>query len=314
MNKEAKVKTIGFSPEKEEVFLSRLPVKSKRENLGQELKTQLAEDFGLIKFTLKYKINFDGKIVDIISGQEIVELTSRGEVEEETESISKIEEGLRANPEKTWIHFSPENEELGYPQNCIDFWRVVDSEVIWNRIIVKNNFEEMNKTRVSLSGEEESKDEMDILRSPISTDLKLLEIFSLFELSEAKYFNDFNYIKRVVDKCLDDFDDEFGEDLVKNKDLIFRLYSACFNTLRSREEDNIIGRKELENYMFGIMLGMKTENSFGCSVTTTVGIFGEKMGYFILENGQVKFGKIPENFKECKKCGCWYAGEKCPFC
>lgn len=311
-----KQEKVGFSPEKEEQFLKRLPSEVRRVNLNQELETQLAEDFGLVEFTLKYRFNQEGKIIDLASGQEIVELTNRGGVEEETEAIKKIEEGLREDPKKTWIHFSPKNETLNYPQNCVDFWRVVDDKVVWNRMVIKNNFEEMNETRHFLSGEEKAEDEMKMLRAPIAVDLKLNEIFSLFQLNEAKNGTDLNYIEKVVNKYLKEFGDDFGEEITKNSDLIFRLYSACFNALKNRsgEEEVEINQRELENYMYGIMNEVKTEKSFGCAATTTVGAFGEKIGYFILPSGEVMKGAIPEGFKECKKCGCWYSGEKCPFC
>ena len=314
MNLETKVKTVGFSAEKEENFLKRLSGDSRRVNLEQELKTQLAEDFGLVEFTLKYKFNENGKIVDLFSGQEIVELTSRGEIKEETESIRKIEEGLKNNPNKTWIHFSPKNEELGYPSNCVDFWRVVDGEVVWNRIVVKNNFEEMNKTRQILSGEEKAKDEMKILASPISVELKLAEIFDYFRLSEDKKITDLNKIEAVVEKYLAQFENQFGKKLTEDQELIFRLYSICHEASEREREQRTIKRSELENYMFGIMTEIRVEKSFGCAATTTVGTFGEKIGYYVLSNGEVKKGAIPEGFKECKQCGCWYSGEKCPFC
>jgi len=315
MNKE--VRNNGFSPEKEENFLKRLPFNLRRENLGQELKTQLAEDFGVVEFTIKYRFNGDGKIVDLKSGDEIVKLTSRGKIEEETESIKKIEYGLKSNPGQTWISFSPKNEELGYPKNCVDFWRVVDGEVVWNRIVVKNNFDELNRTRSFLSGEEKVKDKWEILRSPIAIDhLKLAEIFDFFILNESENFNDLSYIERVVDKYLNEFGYDFGEKLTENKDLIFRLYSACFNALKYRENNEkvVISRYDLESYMYGIMNEVRIEKSGGCAATTTIGIFGEKIGYYVLSNGEVVKGEIPKGYKECKKCGCWYEGEKCPFC
>jgi len=314
MNLETKVKTIGFSPEKEEFFLRRLENNKRRINLKQELKTQLAEDFGLVEFTLKYKFNEEGKILDLFSDQEIVALTSRGEIEEETESIKKIENGLKNNPNKTWIHFSPKNEEIGYPNNCVDFWRVVDNEIVWNRIVVRNNFEEMNRLRQLLSGEEKVKNRMEILKSPIEVELKLAEIFIYFNLNEDKKITDLNKIEKVVEKYIDQFENEFGNELTENQKLIFRLYSICYESSKREEEKIIIKRSELENYMYGRMVEMKIEKSFGCSATTRIGSFGEKIGYYVLSNGEVKKGVIPDNFKECKDCGCWYSGDKCPFC
>jgi hypothetical protein len=304
MNKETK---IGFSPEKEEKFLKRLPNEIRRVNLDQELRTQLAEDFGLVEFTMKYRFNEIGKIVDLKSGSGIVELTSRGGIEEETESISKIENGLRNNPKQTWVHFSPRNEKLKYPENCVDFWRVVNGAVVWNRIVVKNDFSELNKTRKFLSDENEAKNEMELLKSPIAVDLKLVDIFDFFRLAESKNMTDFREIEEVVSDCLDKFNDDFGSRLTRDSGLIFALYSACYRKIK-------LGNINLRDYMYGVMREITVEKSFGCSVSTSVGEFGEKIGYFVAEGGKVFYGKIPEGFKECKKCGCWYTGDKCPFC
>ena len=309
--------TIGFSADNEKDYLDRLSPDLKRQNLEQELKTQLAEDFGLVEFTLKYKIK-DGKIVDLISGgQELVELTNRGGIDEETLSIKKIENDLVNNPQKTCIHFSPKNEKLGYPQNCVDFWRVVDNEVIWNRIVVKNSFEEMNRVRTFLSGEKEIENEMEILKSPISVDLKLVEIFDFFQLNESKNIYNFGYIEKVVNNYLNEFKNDFGDTLVNNSDLIFRLYSTCFDVLKSKRDENesILSRKDLDNYMYGVMNEARIEKSHGCAVATIVGSFGEKIGYYVSSGGEVKHGQIPDGYKECSQCGCWYSGGgKCPFC
>jgi len=301
-----KEKKIGFNPEIEKQFLKRLPDKIRRVNLDQELKTQLAEDFGLVEFTLKYKFSEAGKIVDLMSGLELVELTSRGGVKEETESIGKIEKGLRNNPEQTWIHFSPKNEKLGYPENCVDFWRVVGEEIVWNRMVVKNDFSLMNDLRNFLSGEEKVNNEMEILSRPIGVELKIVEIFDLFRLKESVNVTDFREIEEVVSDYLNDFSDYFGDRLTGDSKLIFRLYSACYKKIK-------FGDVILKDYMYGAMIEVRMEESFGCAAATTVGAFGEKIGYFIVDE-KVSYGEIPSGFKECKQCGCWYSGEKCPFC
>jgi hypothetical protein len=240
-----------------------------------------------------------------------VELTDRGGIDEETKSIKTIEEGLQKNPEKTWIHFSPKNEVLGYPENCVDFWRMVEGEVVWSRMVVKNDFKEMNEVRRFL-GEEMMNNEMEMLGSPIEVDLKLSEIFDLFRLKERKNEIFLSEIEEVVENYLKEFEYDFGDRLTVNSNLIFRLYSICFNVLKSRSNGGF-EIYELEDYMYGEMMGVREEESFGCATTTTVGTFGEKLGYYVVE-GKVSFGRIPDNFRECKKCGCWHSGDYCPFC
>jgi len=304
-----KKETIGFSPEKEKNFLKRLPDEIRRVNLDQELKTQLAEDFGMVEFSLKYEFDEDGNIVDIKSKEKVMDVMIRGGVDEETESFRKIEQGLNKYPEKTWIHFSPKNknEKLDYPENCVDFWRVVSGEIVWNRMVVKNDFDSMNGLRNFLSGEEKVENEMEILSRPIAVDnLKLTEIFDLFKLKESENITDFREIEDVVSDYLNDFNNDFGDELTKDSRLIFRLYSACYRKIK-------FGDVVLRDYMYGVMREFRMEESFGCAAATTIGTFGEKIGYFIVD-GKVSYGEIPSDFKECKQCGCWYKGEKCPFC
>lgn len=311
-----KQETIGFSPKNEERFLKRLPGEIRRINLDRELMTQLEEDFGMVQFTLEYSFNDQGRLCDIKSGQEIVELTARGEREEEIESIKKIEQGLKEDSTSTWISFSPKNEEYNYPSNCVDFWRVVgDGRVVWNRIVVKEDFEGMNRIRFLL-GQSEVKDEFEMLASPIkSSGLKLSELFDLFSLSEVKNSCSLELIENIVSEYVEKFEDEFDKEIVTNPNIIFRLYSACYKAIKENEYNGrLLDRSELCSYMFGQMNRTVEVNSSGCSVTTKVGEFGEKIGYYITSNGEVKFGEIPKDYKECKKCGCWYQGEKCPFC
>lgn len=303
----------GFSPEKEAKFLARLDGNRRRANLEQELKTQLAEDFGLIEFSLKFDLDERGKIIDRLSDEEIVGLTARGGVVEETESIKQIEVGLKEFPESIWVHFSPKNEKLAYPSDCVDFWRYDGGEVIWNRVVVRNNLEEMNRVRNWLAGENKKMTEWEILASPVRVEgLNLGEIFELLTISETKNEVTKSRIDRTVERYIQEFGNEFGGDLTADKDLIFRLYSICYRALT--DETLVINREEIESYMYGALIEARREMSFGCAATTMVGSFGEKIGYYILANGEVKKGVIPEGFKECKKCGCWYEGDGCPFC
>jgi hypothetical protein len=311
-------KEMGFSPEKEKAFLKRLEESGRRENLIQELKTQLEEDFGMVEFILEYRFDDKGNLYDPKSGQRTVELTTRGGREEETESIKKIEQGLREDKDSTWIGFSPKNEKYNYPSNCVDFWRVTDEDrVVWSRMVVKEGFEDMNQIRSFLSGEKEVKDESEILASPIGTSgLKLIELFDLFRLNNVRNSCSLELIERVVKDYTGEFEASFGKSLTEDSDLIFRLYSACYRAISRgyvSEGGEILNRRDLRNYMYGEMQRVTQEESFGCAVTTMVGEFGDKVGYYIVD-GQVKYGEIPEGYKECKKCGCWYNGEKCPFC
>jgi len=302
----------GFSSGLERDYLSRFGDREiKNRVIEKEISTQLAEDFGVIRFTKKY-IFRDGLLVDLDSGESLVEMTARGGVEEETRAIKTIETGLRDNPDETWIYFSPKNKKLGYPENYINIWRVSGNEIIWNGISVKTNFREMNRVRKML-GKNECKDEMDILGSPVGVKMEFANIFDLFVLSEKKYYNNFSYIQEIVKTHIDEFYKEFGDDLTDDSEIIRRLYSACHNFLSTRK-GNIISRKDLNNFMFGQLQGIKTETSFGCSGKTTVGAYGGEKGWYITAEGKVVFGTIPNECKICPICKMPYLGEKCPFC
>ena len=80
-----RIKTIGFDPKKEVDFLNRVNG-SRRENLTVELETQLAEDFGLVKFVQRYDL-VNGKIMDPISGKNLLEIISNGGTEEELKEV-----------------------------------------------------------------------------------------------------------------------------------------------------------------------------------------------------------------------------------
>ena len=109
---------IGFSPEKEEKFLLRLDGGCRRVNLEQELKTQLAEDFGLVEFSLKFRLDEKGKIVDLLSGEEMValqeKLTALGH------DVGKIDGILGA---ATRVAIQKEQARLGLPA---DAWPTKD--------------------------------------------------------------------------------------------------------------------------------------------------------------------------------------------
>ena len=98
-------------------------------------------------------------------------------------------------------------------------------EIVWNRMVVKNDFDSMNDLRNFLSGEEKVKDEIEILSRPIAVDkLKLTEIFDFFRLKESENMTDFKEIEEVVNDYLNDFNNDFSNKLTNDSNLIFRLY------------------------------------------------------------------------------------------
>ena len=316
MNKENNKKSVGFSPENEVKFLGRLEPELRLENLKLELTTQVAEDFGLVEYSKNYVLE-DGQILDPVSGESVVELTSRGGIDEETSAISKIEKGLSEKGNSTWVHFSPKNESLGYTENCVDFWRINEGKVTWNRLVINQGKEEMKKIYTMLEGEEIEGEEMELLSKPASAELKLAELFTLFRMVDSKTNFDYKKIENTVENIVIEFKKKFGESLVNSKDLILRTYSAVYDHLssfgESKQEEILFSREKMSDYLYAPMLKMMTQKSYGCADSTMTGVFGEAIGYYVID-GKVSFGKVPEGLKYCKQCQCHYSGEKCPFC
>jgi len=319
MNEERKI--IGFDSEKEVNFLDGVRG-SKRENLAVELETQLAEDFGLVKHIQRYDW-VDEKIVDPKSGLKILDdIVAKGNCVEETESWKIREEGLKRDSTKTWVHFSPINKHLGYVENSIDFLRMGDEgKVVWNRVNIKNGLETMKIVRQNLGGEGEINNKMDILRSPVATDLRVVDVIASFQMAEKRNEFDYPLISEVVNKYLSEFVDEFGNKLTRNKELIYRLYSFCHKKLKNEglRAASLITRedyRDLEMFMHREINGIKMERSYGCAGGTTVAEFGDNYGYKVSENGQITFGYVDKDlYIQCAKCGCYYKkGGKCPLC
>lgn len=315
-----RIKTIGFDPKKECNFLSGLDGPKER-TLAVELETQLGEDFGFVEFSQKYDF-VDGRIVDSVSGESLVEVISRGGVEEETESWKIREKGLRKDPNKMWVHFSPKNESLGYNTNAVDFLRFGNGgKVVWNRVVVGDDFEDMKNVREWLGGGGKIENEMDILKSPISTDLILVEVLVKLHLEQKKSDFDYGLISEVVKTYLGKFSDKFGRRLVENSELILRLYSFCQDRLKKKGfmAPSLVTRddyQDLNRFMYQQMNGIKVEVSFGCAGGTTVAEFGDNYGYIVSDSGKISFGHIDKDlYIQCSKCGCYYKkGGKCPLC
>jgi hypothetical protein len=310
----------GFNSDNEEKFLRRFAPEKRQQNLRIEISTQLAEDFGVLEHTKEYVLNGENKIVDPESELTLLDIIKGGGEKywAEVRAVEIIEYGLKNNPEKMIVNFSPANEELGYTENFVDIWRLIDNEsgkrVILNRLRTVHNFEGMKNIRESLGGKESINDEMELLSQPIATDLKLGNLLEVFKLAE-EYKNGIDYKK--IYSTVQDFIEQFKKSGKLSDNLtseeISRLYSAAYDFLDGNNV--VLSRQMLNRYLYQEMMFVE-KKSFGCAGVTRVGQFAEGRGMVVsVVDGSisVKEGNI-DGLCFCKHCGCYYSGDKCPIC
>ncbi|MGI5840696.1 MAG: hypothetical protein ACOX6N_00525 [Patescibacteria group bacterium] len=310
-------RTIGFSPVKEKEFLLRVEASRRRRSLEAELSTQLAEDFGLVKFSKTYDIR-GGKIVDPVSGLGVVDITRRYSIKEESEAIEAIEKGLERDPLKMWVYFSPRNEELNYTDDCIDFWRRVEGQIKWNRIVVRQGFGEMREIRKQLGGQGEVTSRLEILGKPVQTGVKMAEVMERLRIAGTRGGSVGQVdVQAVVSEAVNSFYGSWKNDLYGDEKAILGLYSYAFRQLEARARGGAGVSDEMKmEYIAANFVGMEAKRSFGCSGSTMVAEVTGR-GYFIAEVSGVRkviYGNVPEGYKLCKKCGLYYSGDSCPFC
>lgn len=317
---------LGFNPKKEAEFIARVGgYGNQKEMLGRDVSTQLAEDFGLLKHVAWYEWK-NGEIVIPNLGN-LEEVTWRRGVGSEIEAVKRIQEKLNKNPNSVVLHMSPVNERLGYKDKCVDFWRIVDGKVNSIRIMVVEDEEAMRKVWKMLNGGKDLENGEDLLANPIESGLNLAELLNLFELAEKK--NDLRYqrIEKLVLQMMPKLEKEYGLEIVRDPELILRLYSATYMILEE-ETDNgnelfdgnyikiqrDLGRR-LDFMMTAKMDGTKIKPSSGCSSSTSVGAFASEGMIIIVTAEGISFRKgSTEGLTYCSKCGCWYSGDSCPIC
>lgn len=315
----------GFSPEDVVAFVGRAESYRRQKSLLVDMVTsRIAEDVGLVEFSLNHEWK-DGEVVVLGLGN-LEEVTWRRGVKSEVEAVREIQNKLAANPEAVVVHMSPVNKEIGYEFKCIDFWRILDGKANFIRIMVKDGEEKMRKVWKVLNHGVELDPGKNLLSNPVGSEMKLAELFNLFELAEAK--NDLKYqrIENIVSRMVLKLEKEYGGEIVKDSELVARLYSAAYGTLeeetnrktkgRGVESDTEIERK-LDYMVKARMTEAKKKPSRGCSSSTMVNGFasGEGMIIRVSANGEITVSRgSTEGLKFCDKCGCWYSGASCPLC
>jgi hypothetical protein len=317
--KEPKPRVVGFDPVGEVGYLARFEAWGRSGILGVELATQTAEDLGQVEHVRKYLL-VGGSIVDVASGEGLVELVRRGGNAEEVLAMEKIENGLVENG-GVLVHFSPANEKLGYQFNCVDFWRVIDGEVVSVRLMVKNGEAEMRNIWKLINGGVGLRDDENLLANPVRSELKLARLFDMLELVGKKTDITFEQISKVVERVVENLKKRYGDRLFGDPELILRAYTMVHQFLENGGGTmggmvGFVSEQLLAYYAVAPMGGVRQIRSYGCAGSSAVGSFASGEGWIIKNLGGryvVQKGST-EGRTFCRDCGCWYEGSRCPLC
>ena len=307
----------GFNPVVEADYLDTLgDIEIRKKVLESEVATAVQEAF-LNKFERSY--NFvDGKIFDDEAKRNIEELVLRCGRTPEIEAMIKIQEGLDMG-RKMMVHFSAANLEYDYPSNCVDFWWRTEHEVKWLRVVVKNDFIDLKNVYENLGGKNKPEDVMELLAQPVGVDgLNIGEVLEMLDLTaEINSITDVK-IRESVQVLMRGFTEKFGEEIVNNPNVIFRLFSAAIAEAKRINEVEIDNQIDDEDNMWlylNASLQMSLMQTGGCASFNSVADFGVSR-YIVINNGAMEIvkGEAPEGYKLCEHCGLYYSGDKCPIC
>ncbi len=312
---------VGFDSVLEQGYLVGLEVGRRKKTLEMEVRTAVAERF-CVNFSRSYKWE-DGRVFDQVSGERVRQVVARSGREVEEIAFMKIESMLGEGRDLV-VHMSPENEKHGYDGNVVDFWRLDGGEVKWNRVVVEEGFERMADLFKVLGGKEVIREKDNLLACPVGIDkYSMGQVMAILEVSRAIFNIDEVGVRSVVHRLMQGFYDEFGDKLVKDSGLIFRLFSAAM--VEVEKEQGVVWhgggevklrRTEMEDYLWGGMV-VERQLTGGCAGVNMVGRFvGVGRGMVISEvDGRVRVevGSI-EGKSYCEKCGCYYEGKECLLC
>ncbi len=311
-----------FDANKEVDFLKKIDRKSRYIALGQELKTAAQELFFVQGGALDRFLD-DGKVKDSSTGTPVENWVTDNSLD--MVAFNKIQNGLNEGKNLV-IHFSPRNVDLGYDCNIVDFWinKQEDGKIKFLRFFVNDDFEKMKLIYLHFGGDEEINSRSDLLTNPLITDdFKMADIMANLKTSDKKIETSKDRIDNVVDEIMNDFYQDFGNEIFNDDELIDRIYSAVVDVVCNGEKlsnvkvSRLIKRK-IDVYMYAPIIEMRIRENMGgaCPGVVKTAEFGSAKMMVVKENGSLVFKPVEntDNLTECKACGYWYSGEKCPLC
>ncbi|KKR67109.1 MAG: hypothetical protein UU09_C0039G0005 [Microgenomates group bacterium GW2011_GWA2_40_6] len=291
-------KRLNFDPVNEVGYLRRFGRELRRQQLGREIGTSLAELF-LSEHSHEYQL-VDDQICDVATGIPIRSLSNEGESEE------RIEKMILGGAEIV-VNVSPKNKELSYFDDVVDIWKVEDGGRI-------------NLFRFKVDMSEAELASFDKLMGGEVKEFRLVEVVAMLNLSKARDGVSIGKIMTVAKELVASFERNYGEKLFLDAELITRLYVAVrLEVERKREECPVIEREvvvdpfRIQQYLYG-ELKTVTVVGGGCGGSSLSGEFGQ--GIIIVKTADGLTFKVgsTEGLSFCPKCGCFYSGDKCPIC
>lgn len=317
-----KKEVLFFDAAKEVEYLKRIDEDKRYLALGLELKTAMQELFWVQGGVLN-RVLEGGRIKDLETGVFIDQFMTENSLDRV--AFEKIQKQL-SEGNNLVVHLSPMNVEMGNNMNVVDFW-LNDREnkkLKYVRIIVNEGFERMKKIYETFGGKEKIESNSDLLVNPLATNefrmadfmANLTQVGKRIETSKER-------IDEVVDSLMRKFYRNFGNKIFLKKDLVNRIFSAVYDVVLNGEH---LDNGEVENYvtdrvgdfMYSQILEMRMRKVQGvCPGIVRTAEFGSGKPMMVaMEGGSLVFKEVDntEGLKECKACGYWYSGEKCPIC
>lgn len=310
------VDRLGFDPSIEPRYLAKFSRETRRGQLKIEMSTALEELF-LSQYSHEYMLR-DGKIVDKETGILAGCLTAENEYE--ARAIDKIEKQLAAGSMLV-VNISAENKRFDYPDNMVDFWVKGEGEkVTVLRLKVDMTWNELLEFNKMIGGTSESREE--VLANPLAVEKYCLaDLIRYLSISKSKDGLTVALVEEIVSTLVNRFEREFGEKIYVDSELITRMYVAARLEVEDYKEKPVssnksfdIGLARMRNYLYGVL---KTERKVGggCGGSSLGGQFASEGIIIVKSIDGISFKKgSTEGLTYCKKCGCWYSGEKCPIC
>jgi hypothetical protein len=291
---------LNFNPVSEVGYLRRFGRELRRQQLGREIGTSLAELF-LSEYSHEYQL-VDDQICDVATGIPIRSLSNEGESEE------RIERMILGGAEIV-VNVSPKNKELGYFDDVVDIWKA-------------ENGGRINLFRFKVDMSEAELANFDRLMGGEVKEYRLAEVVTMLNLAKERDGVSIGKIMAIAKELVASFERSYGEKLFLDAELITRLYVAIrLEVERRREECPVIEREVgvdpfvIRQYLYGELKTTIVAGG-GCGGSSLSGEFGQGQGIIIINTAEGISFRVgnTEGLTFCPKCGCFYSGDKCPIC
>lgn len=316
----SRVNSLSFDPKLEPRYLGQFEkIQMRLSQSEAEMATSLKEMY-LSQFTHNY-VFVDNHLFDEKTYLDIALLTKNGGIEEENTAMTKILK-LLSEEHNLIVNISGKNEDLGYPDNMVDFWLASeDGKVRVLRYKVDGDLKWLNDFYKTIGGELVDPNVREMLANPVGvTKYKLAEVLNMLVVSKETSKIENKRIEDVTHELTTYFYQEFGFAIFEDPNLILRLYLAIGNEIKenSRKKEltsAVISQIKINIYKFG-QLEVKNVAGHGCGGTGQEGQFGGGQGWIlVVVDGQMTsyFGST-EGMTHCERCGCYHSGSQCPYC